>query len=77
MKPWAEVQKLSMEEVVAEFDKIAGQTVNNLNFWAAEVSRRMQERQSSGMLRLTKWIAVMTVVMTVATIVNVILFALS
>lgn len=77
MKPWAEMQRLSMDDVVAEFDKIAGQTGNNLNFWAAEVSRRMQQQQSAGMLRLTKWITVMTAVMTVATIVNVVVFALN
>jgi len=44
---------------------------------AKELARRDQERQTNVMLRMTKWIAAMTVVMTVATIVNVVLFALS
>jgi len=72
------MEALSDDEIVALYDKEAEHVgAYSLTHWRNEVSCRRQERQSAGMLRLTRWITIMTCVMTVATIVNVVLFALS
>ena len=77
-RSWAELQALSDDEIVALYDKEAEHVgTYSLNHWRNELSCRRQEKQSAGMLRLTRWITIMTGVVTVATIVNVVLFALS
>ena len=77
-RSWAEIQALSDDEIAALYDAEAEHVGGySLNHWRNELSCRRQEQQSGGMLRLTRWITIMTGVMTVATIVNIILFALS
>jgi hypothetical protein len=72
-----EVRALSDVEVRARYDKVAVSTVDSLNFWRDEARRRDQEKATRAMTRLTRWIMALTAVMTVATVVNAILFALS
>ena len=67
----AELRALSDDEVVERYDKQARTTVVGLNFWMEELNRRYQQRQTDSMLRLTKWITLMTVIVTIATLVNV------
>lgn len=77
-RTWAEVQSLREDEIVALYDKEAEHVGSyGLNHWRNEISCRRQEALSSGMLRLTRWITIMTGVMTTATVVNVVLFALA
>ncbi len=73
----AEVRALSRDEVEKRYDGIAKNTGDSLNFWRDEVTRRDQDERMLAMLKLTRWITIMTCVMTAATVVNVVLFALS
>ena len=67
----AELRALSDDEVVRKYDDQSSRTVVGLNYWMDELNRRYQQRQTDSMLRLTKWITSMTVIVTVATLVNV------
>ncbi|MDE2900033.1 MAG: hypothetical protein OXN15_03285 [Chloroflexota bacterium] len=67
-----ELQKLSLEELVRRHDEQAKTTVVGVDYFLNEINRRSQQHQTDAMVRLTKWIAGMTVVITVATIANVI-----
>ena len=75
--PYAQVRALTDAEAIEHFDRVAKHTTDSLSFWRDELFRRAEAAQTRSMLRLTKCIAGMTIVMTAATIVNVILFALS
>lgn len=68
-----ELRKLPDDEVVRRYDAEAKTTVVGTQYYQDELNRRYQERQTVSMLRFTRWITVMTVVVTVATIVNVVL----
>lgn len=74
-KPSA-IRALSDEEALREssleYEHQGGLT---LEFWLGELARRDQANATHAMERLTIWITVMTAVMTIATLVNVILFA--
>ena len=72
-----ELRAMSDERLIAQHDASFGGMTETSTSFRTELARRDQERQTIAMLRMTKWIAAMTVVMTAATIVNVILFALS
>jgi hypothetical protein len=75
--PYAEVRELTDEQAIERYDGVAADTVDSLSFWRDELFRRAEAAQTKNMLRFTKWIAGMTAVMTAATIVNVVLFALA
>ena len=75
--PYQDVRALSDEEAIERYDKVAQNTVDSLGFWRDELFRRAEARQTRQLLRLTRWITIMTGVMTIATIVNVVLFAFS
>ena len=68
-----ELRKLPDDEVVRRYDAEAKTTVVGTQYYQDELNRRYQERQTVSMLRFTRWITVMTGVVTVATIVNVVL----
>ena len=67
------LRSMSDEELVAEHDRHAQHTQVGINHYLAELARREQHRQTEAMLRYTKWITFMTVVITAATIGNLIL----
>ena len=67
----SDLQNRSDEELVALHDGQAKTTVVGIQYYLDELSRRYQERQTKAMVRFTKWITVMTVVITVATLANV------
>ena len=72
-----ELRSLSDDEIVKRYDEQAKTTAVGTGYFEDELNRRFQERQTNAMLRLTKWIGCMTFVVTVATLVNVILAAIS
>ncbi len=72
-----ELRNISTEDLVKRHDHAAENTVVGVDYYLDELSRRDQEAQTRAMLRLTWLIAGMTGVMVVATIFNVLLFALS
>ena len=42
-----------------------------LDYWEDELNRRYQQRHTEAMHRYTKWVTLMTLIVTVATLVNV------
>ena len=67
----AELRAMSDDEIVRQYDKQASNTGVGLNYWTEELNRRSQQRQTDSMLGLTKWITLVTVIITIATLVNV------
>ena len=69
----AELRGLTDDEVVRRYDQQAQRTQVGLQHWSDELNRRYQERQTDSMLGFTKWITRMTIVITVATLSNVVI----
>ncbi len=70
-KSLSELRALTDDEVIERHDRQAQKTHVGLNYWEDELNRRYQQRHTEAMHRYTKWITVMTLVVTVATLVNV------
>lgn len=68
-----ELRDISYEKLIEKHDSHAKSTVVGVDFYLKEISRRDQEMQTKAMLRYTKWITLMTLIMTVSTIINVII----
>ena len=66
----SDLRKLTDDELVERHDAQAKTTVVGIQYFLDELDRRYQERQTKAMLRFTKWITVMTVVITSATVIN-------
>ena len=71
-----ELRNLSDDELARRHDEQAMTTGVGVDYCLDEINRRHQERQTNSMVRYTKWITVMTLVVTVATLTNVGLAAL-
>ncbi len=73
---YAELRKLTKDQLVQYYDH-AGETVQQLplTFVRQEIAPRDLEDQNTQLVKMTRRIELMTVVITVATIVNVVLFA--
>ncbi len=85
----AELRAMPDDELVRRYDSMPGRSAFGTNFYLAEIrSREMAretaamlglsrstERHTTTMLRLTWWIAGLTAVVTLATIVNVVIAA--
>jgi hypothetical protein len=83
-------EKISLEklrntpehELIKEIDEnLASISVNQtgplrLQVYYDELVRRNQDKATRSMLCYTKWITIMTVIMTVATVINLIIFCL-
>lgn len=67
---YAELRKLTDEELIQRYDKEAENTVVATGFYLGELSHRSMERRSERMLEFTKQIRTCTVVIVVLTIVN-------
>ncbi len=67
----AELRALSDDEIVRRYDDQARDVGDSLSHWRDELNRRYQQRQTDSMLRFTKWITIMTVIVTFATLINV------
>lgn len=66
-----ELRRVTLEGLVQLYDNEATHHSPGVDFYRQEIFRREQEQQANVMRRCTLWITVMTLVMTVATIVNV------
>ena len=70
---YRELRELSDDEVVDMYDAESERVVISLNLLRDELLRREQARQAATIVKLTWRIFVMTVVVTVATVVNVVI----
>ena len=75
--PIRDLRALSDDKLVEWHDSAFGGETETSASFRTELARRDQDRQTATMLRLTRWITIMTRVMTAATVVNIVLFALS
>ena len=66
-----DLRSLPDDELVERHDSQAKTTVVGTQYFLDELNRRYQERQTKAMRRFTKWITVMTVVITLATLTSV------
>ena len=66
----SELQSLTNDELVKLHDAQAKTTVVGTQYYQDELNRRSQDCQTKAMLRYTKWITAMTVVITGATFAN-------
>jgi hypothetical protein len=76
-----DLDALTNDDVVRRYDHWVNASdsiygTNGILFWRSEIEYRRQRSVADDVRRLTRWIAAMTAVITVATIVNVILFAI-
>jgi hypothetical protein len=71
-KSYAELRRMPQDQMVAIFDGLSptsrgGVEFNDPNFWLAEIRRLDQEQINQSMLRLTRWVTFMTVIITALT----------
>jgi hypothetical protein len=71
-----QLRELSDEELFKQYDQVAQHTSVGLDYYTEEIARRRSEKSDRLMLRLTIFIAILTAITTLATIVNVVLFIL-
>ena len=71
-----ELKAMSRDDLISKHDQQASNALPSLNHYLNEIARRDAEEATNKIVSLTKWIAIMTLVMMAATIINVILFAL-
>lgn len=72
-----ELRSLSDEELVTRHDGLARGTQVGVQHYLSELARRDHDRQTKAILRYTVWITIMTVIITIATVLNVFLFLYS
>ncbi len=69
----AELRQMRDDELIAEHDKITTSTQPGVSYYIDELARRDQSRQTEAMLRYTRWIGWLTLTVTIATFVNVVI----
>ena len=67
---YAELQKLSIEELVQKYDRAARSTQDNQLFLSQEIARRHAEKQTEQMMRINEQMRIMTIIITFATIIS-------
>ncbi len=70
----ANLRAMSDEELIALHDADAKYTLVGVAYYLDELTRRQQERQTREMVRLTWAIAALTLVVTIATLVNLFMY---
>lgn len=65
-----ELRSLTDEELVKRHDDISTHTAVGTAYYLDELNRRTQEKHAKSIKNLTIWIAIMTGVMTICTILN-------
>ena len=63
------------DQLIREHDAAATHTVVGISYYLEEIARREQAEQTHTMLQYTKQVRTMTVIVTVATIINVLVTA--
>ena len=73
-KPLKELQDMSEEELIEIHDRLMnGRVINDTEYIVRELNRRYQKRQTDRMLCFTIVITACTVLVTIATVFNVVL----
>lgn len=70
-----DLYKLSDKQLIEEHDRLAANTVMGINYFIEELRNREQAKANKAMGKLTKQILFLTVVVTIATLINLYLFA--
>ncbi len=65
------LRAMSMDELIFKYDQLAKHTQVGTNHYYDEINRRYNEQSAKVIVKLTKWITIMTFVMTIATIINI------
>jgi hypothetical protein len=69
-----ELRNTPEDVLIRDHDVLAESTVAGVDYYLNELARRENLRQQATMIKLTYAIAVMTLIVTIATIVNLIVF---
>jgi hypothetical protein len=73
----SELRDTPDEELIRAHDALAQNTYVGVSYYLDELARRESARQQATMIKLTYAIAAMTLVVTIATIVNLVVFSVS
>ena len=73
---YKELREMKIDQLIEEHDKIAPSAQWAVGNYLGEIYRRDQETQTNIMLKYTKWICAFTIIMTLSTFINLILFLL-
>jgi hypothetical protein len=71
---YAQLRTMTKDQMINIFDSLSpysrpgGVEFNDPSFWLAEIHRLDQDHVNRSILKLTKWVTAMTVIITVATI---------
>ncbi len=65
------LRSLTDEELISKHDELAKHTQVGINHYLNEIYRRDNDKISNAMLKYTKWITIMTVIILIATIINI------
>jgi len=65
-----QLSKLSDDEIISLHDKAANNTVVGVQFYLDEINRREQNKQTKLMLKYTKYMLWLTILVTFLTIIN-------
>lgn len=65
-----ELEGLSDKQIRDLYDQQAQSTMVGTQFYLEELNRRALDRQTEVMLRYTRWITIMTIIILVATIIS-------
>jgi hypothetical protein len=66
----ARIRELSDSDLIAEHDRLAQSTVVGVDYYLNELARRDQARQTALLLRYTRILLWLTVIVTLATVVS-------
>ena len=72
----AELKRLSDDQIIAAYDVAVERTLVGADYYLEELRSRRQTRVAGEVEKFTRWIFGLTLIVTVATIVNVVIAAL-
>ncbi|MBI2470241.1 MAG: hypothetical protein HYV59_03240 [Planctomycetes bacterium] len=72
MHTYKELHALTVEELEAEYDRLAKNTNVGLEFYREELARREAAEQNNRMVKMTQQMRNMTIAITVMTVANII-----
>jgi len=67
---YEELRKLSMDELIQRYDRVAKNTVDSQLFLREEIARRDAEAQTAQMIRINNQMRYMTIIITISTIIS-------
>lgn len=70
---YQKLREIGDDELIERHDEIASNTAVGIDYYLEELARRDSHRINDSMLKCTKWITIMTLVMLLATIANVLI----